>query len=205
MALIKCPECGKQVSDKAQSCPNCGYPLKAEIKNPPTFTEDLTKVKKAGWWVALLLSLSGLGLPTLVGKLISPGTLGGSETEKIWTIFALTAPLTCAVGIYSAFLFNKTFRDVADHYVVHVLILVGAFLVTIPISNVLAPQGPIKFGDLKNHIGFWVTPIYIFKTYFEAYGWRNFVCSIAVGIFLGWTWEKLFAHARRRMFRQSPT
>lgn len=25
MALIKCPECGHGVSDKAKSCPNCGY------------------------------------------------------------------------------------------------------------------------------------------------------------------------------------
>ena len=28
MALIKCPECGHEVSDKASSCPNCGYPLR---------------------------------------------------------------------------------------------------------------------------------------------------------------------------------
>ena len=27
MALIKCPECGKEVSDKAQNCINCGCPL----------------------------------------------------------------------------------------------------------------------------------------------------------------------------------
>ena len=27
MALIKCPECGKSVSDKASKCPDCGYPL----------------------------------------------------------------------------------------------------------------------------------------------------------------------------------
>ena len=27
MALINCPECNRQVSDKAESCPNCGYPL----------------------------------------------------------------------------------------------------------------------------------------------------------------------------------
>lgn len=27
MALIKCFECGKEVSDKASSCPNCGYPI----------------------------------------------------------------------------------------------------------------------------------------------------------------------------------
>ena len=27
MALIKCPECGKEISDKAKSCPKCGYPI----------------------------------------------------------------------------------------------------------------------------------------------------------------------------------
>lgn len=27
MALIKCPECGRQVSDKAPVCIHCGYPL----------------------------------------------------------------------------------------------------------------------------------------------------------------------------------
>ena len=27
MALVKCPECGKEISDKAVSCPNCGCPI----------------------------------------------------------------------------------------------------------------------------------------------------------------------------------
>lgn len=27
MALIKCPECGKEVSDKAETCIHCGYPI----------------------------------------------------------------------------------------------------------------------------------------------------------------------------------
>lgn len=27
MALIKCPECGKKVSDKANECIHCGYPI----------------------------------------------------------------------------------------------------------------------------------------------------------------------------------
>ena len=27
MALIKCSECGKEVSDKATACPNCGAPI----------------------------------------------------------------------------------------------------------------------------------------------------------------------------------
>ena len=32
MALIKCPECELQVSDKAISCPHCGFPLQAQPK-----------------------------------------------------------------------------------------------------------------------------------------------------------------------------
>lgn len=27
MALINCPECGKEISDKAANCPNCAFPL----------------------------------------------------------------------------------------------------------------------------------------------------------------------------------
>ena len=27
MAMIKCPECGKMVSNMAASCPGCGYPI----------------------------------------------------------------------------------------------------------------------------------------------------------------------------------
>ena len=33
MALINCPECGKQISDKAPHCIHCGYPLGAEIQS----------------------------------------------------------------------------------------------------------------------------------------------------------------------------
>jgi len=30
MALISCPECAKSVSEKARSCPHCGYPIRPE-------------------------------------------------------------------------------------------------------------------------------------------------------------------------------
>ena len=29
MALIKCPSCGKEISDQAKSCPQCGHPISA--------------------------------------------------------------------------------------------------------------------------------------------------------------------------------
>ena len=31
MALIKCPECGKEISDKAKNCPSCGCKIKSKI------------------------------------------------------------------------------------------------------------------------------------------------------------------------------
>lgn len=33
MALIKCPECSKNVSDKTSNCPYCGFPIYLEINN----------------------------------------------------------------------------------------------------------------------------------------------------------------------------
>ena len=35
MALIKCPECDHNVSDKAVSCPNCGYPMNTATSTKP--------------------------------------------------------------------------------------------------------------------------------------------------------------------------
>lgn len=30
MALLRCPECGREVSSRAPACPSCGYPLQGE-------------------------------------------------------------------------------------------------------------------------------------------------------------------------------
>ena len=34
MAMITCPECGKEVSDHASSCPGCGYPFRTRFAIP---------------------------------------------------------------------------------------------------------------------------------------------------------------------------
>ena len=32
MALINCAECSREISDKAKTCPHCGYPIKTKGK-----------------------------------------------------------------------------------------------------------------------------------------------------------------------------
>ena len=43
MALIKCPECSNSVSEKATSCPKCGYPLDAPALQPSADLDALIK------------------------------------------------------------------------------------------------------------------------------------------------------------------
>lgn len=49
MALIKCPECGGQVSDKAPACIHCGYPLQEIVSKSTCIInyaeQDVTDIK----------------------------------------------------------------------------------------------------------------------------------------------------------------
>ena len=43
MALIKCEECGKEISDKAIACPHCGNPLVTEnLQEKKNKTDNVT-------------------------------------------------------------------------------------------------------------------------------------------------------------------
>lgn len=57
MSLIKCPECGKEISDSADNCPNCGHPLK---KKAPAKKIVLWTVAGICGAVALFVLASGV-------------------------------------------------------------------------------------------------------------------------------------------------
>lgn len=52
--MIKCPECGKEISDKAAACPNCGCPLSEMV------TSGVVRIKMPNniveGWVGLFSS-----------------------------------------------------------------------------------------------------------------------------------------------------
>jgi predicted amidophosphoribosyltransferase len=45
MALIECPECKKNVSDMASSCPDCGYPIKSTLMKARA-SDNILKAKE---------------------------------------------------------------------------------------------------------------------------------------------------------------
>jgi TM2 domain-containing membrane protein YozV len=59
MPLVTCPECDRQISDRAASCPHCGYPLRQPA--PARAVATRGPAKSRGVAVILALFLGGLG------------------------------------------------------------------------------------------------------------------------------------------------
>lgn len=61
MALIKCPECKKKISDQCENCPHCGFPIRATLanKSPEDTINSASNnkkplIKRVWFWVAIV-------------------------------------------------------------------------------------------------------------------------------------------------------
>lgn len=75
MALIKCPECGQDVSSEANTCIHCGYPLKKNINQPeeqpkPTGTQIIGYRGGPGGVLTLYIIGFIIGLLVLIGAIL---------------------------------------------------------------------------------------------------------------------------------------
>lgn len=77
MGLIKCPECGNEVSDKAQSCPKCGAPI---IQNTPRQVQR-KKRKGPGCLVTVLIFVVLITIISVMTK--QPETKNSTDTETV--------------------------------------------------------------------------------------------------------------------------
>ena len=48
MTLIRCPDCDKEVSDQARSCPNCGHPIAKQRPQRVRTAEDSALTRNRG-------------------------------------------------------------------------------------------------------------------------------------------------------------
>lgn len=109
MALVNCRECGKQISDQAAACPQCGFPMQAGIDPTPTRPSpppatlssalpgkkgqplggESTATKKTGCGTFLLAGLACLVVLLLLGKCLGPeksndpGTQGAASSSAV--------------------------------------------------------------------------------------------------------------------------
>ncbi len=64
MALIKCKECGNEVSDKAYDCPKCGVSLRklerSEFGNLVKIFFIIFNVLMALWFISAMVSVSSI-------------------------------------------------------------------------------------------------------------------------------------------------
>jgi len=67
MALIKCPECNKEISDKVKSCPHCGYPFDEAFSNNKPQPVEITSInlnrkksKKILKFILIVVIVAGL-------------------------------------------------------------------------------------------------------------------------------------------------
>ena len=67
MALINCPECGREVSSSAAACPVCAYPVMTGT--PPVPTRAVQAPPKRQWWKPAI---------SIVGRLTVGAILAGT-------------------------------------------------------------------------------------------------------------------------------
>ena len=67
MALIKCPECKKKISDQCSNCPHCGYPIQSDTQlqnldnvEQPNNTNKKPFYKKAWVWIVAGVVLAAI-------------------------------------------------------------------------------------------------------------------------------------------------
>lgn len=90
MALIKCPECEKEISDKSGKCPECGYPIQPEeIKEDigteqETKTGDESKDKRSGKTKKIIAAVAGVAIviAIITGVVISNKNAKIREQQK---------------------------------------------------------------------------------------------------------------------------
>lgn len=85
MALVKCPECGKDVSDAATSCPSCGHPIHARPV-PPSASSAVPTKKKMGTVKKIILGLVGAFVVlAVVGSLLPESPEQAAQRQQAKT------------------------------------------------------------------------------------------------------------------------
>lgn len=126
MALMNCPECGKEISDQAESCPYCGYPLR--------LFAGRKEFRGRGFGVAgLVLGIIGVTYcyTDLVSLLARPAYFKMQGNDYVFGIlFALIGILSLVFGIIARKLGHRMLKSGAA-------IVLGSITIAMSIAIIL--------------------------------------------------------------------
>lgn len=90
MALINCPDCEREVSERAPVCVHCGAPIGGVDDNLSNEQSPAARMTRAGGaWEALGLVLIVVGLIMSMAASGSLGTLGGVLLASGFVVFII--------------------------------------------------------------------------------------------------------------------
>lgn len=112
MALIKCPECNHEVSEKAPTCPKCGYPINREMVETE---EDRVRVRGKNRGKTFLMFGGILFVVSMIFGLSTANTEVALRAKRLTR------------GLYG----SEAFEWLMLRYVPNVLLLISIVLVAI--------------------------------------------------------------------------
>lgn len=104
MALIKCPECQKEVSDTAETCPHCGYRLKpAKRQTTYYYSSRASDIVERDHFIRNVVGIIGGAILIIVGIVffcICGATVAGTYSE-IKTLLIISGIIIIILGVVS--------------------------------------------------------------------------------------------------------
>ena len=96
MAMVKCPECNGDISDKALTCPHCGFPIKVEKEEQYDYvlTTGNRQVSGLSGTLRVLAVITWIGglIISIVGANVADSLYSSSSHFSFGTFLSLLAP-----------------------------------------------------------------------------------------------------------------
>ncbi len=207
MAIIRCPHCGKSISDRAEKCQFCGQvlakPEASTAKAPPILAvveQAAIKETVVSCCLVLGLTLLSLLLIRIIGTAIARAYLGESAANAVYASHAiLRAPIM--IGLLAGTVFmavvpvlcKRIFRDklciiMIGAILACILYAVGAGMIDGILKNVIplpefmwyAGFGTEIFAEMRGYTTFWPFAISVLLTAITVAGYHRSLKTAAV-------------------------
>ena len=159
MALIICPECGRELSDKAKNCPHCGFPINEVLpKTQENTSNDINpskppkeKKKMPSWLLALIIVV----VLILIGNIVVycfNDKISGSDAVQGEEVAQITYPNITERGV-EPFLLGTSMFNIPAKGAFYDTILLEKLYSAFAYSKLFEDMTESQLQDLKKEWG----------------------------------------------------